>query len=113
MEHIPDDAKGARFCELKIRKREFKAVETVRRSPGFDFEVGSPLAFFHAWENGQQVRQGFLDQYEPDGSIGVVFFSYMDGCIDVRVAVTESFLERCTFYDNDYDLRSANRPYTK
>jgi hypothetical protein len=111
--HIPEDAEGIRYYDLNLRRRKFKKAREMQTDNLIygKIDIGLPLAFLHHWNDGNQVNQGFLDQYEPSGINRIVLMSYLDGLPNDVSSVTEEYLERCTFYLSDYEMRMANRPY--
>lgn len=110
--HIPDDAKGIRYEDLDLKRQKFNKTDDVISQPnGHHVHIGFPLAYFHHWENGQQKNQGFLDQYEEDGTSGVVLASYLTGLPNKKIFVSELYLERCTFYLSTHEMMLAHRPY--
>lgn len=103
--HIPPNAPGDRTPSLFVSPRRGKRTATNR--DGYSFEYGRALAYFHSWKNGALQFQGFIDSYDGEQATGVLF-SFTTGEISDRIDMTSQMLSRCSFYDNDAELRAAN-----
>jgi hypothetical protein len=67
----------------------------------------TPIAFFHYWEDGEICYQGYITRLEKDYSGTCLLFDWLLGEEGEPISVNRAFFDDCTFYDSDYQMRSA------
>ncbi len=112
--HIPDGVyRGFRRADLNLKRAKFRVIEEFEANDGSTYEHGPTQVFFLCWRQGKVINQGFIDRYEANGVMEAVLFSCLWGNMNGRITITEDYLDRCTFYDNDEEMRQdmddANR----
>lgn len=112
--HIPDGVyRGFRRADLNLKRAKFRVIGEFEANDGSTYEYGPTRVFFLCWRQGKVINQGFIDRYEANGVMEAVLFSCLWGNMNGRITITEDYLDRCTFYDNDEEMRQdmddANR----
>jgi hypothetical protein len=73
---------------------------------------GIPLLFFHSWNPNNTVeRQGYIWRLRRDGTGKATLFEFGMGEPSDDIVITPLFLECCTFYGSDEQLRAAYARY--
>jgi len=68
---------------------------------------GSPIVFFLSWENGEIKYQGYIFGLNKDGGGIAQLFEWFTGGESDTLMFTRVFLDHCTFYATDIDMRMA------
>ena len=71
----------------------------------------TPILFFHSWRAGRLVYQGYVFRLNADGSGNAQLFEWFMGEPSDEITFTRAFLEECTFYSTDQEMRAASDAY--
>lgn len=97
----------------KIKITDFKPSKTIK---GGKFQpygeswitYGIPIVFFHYWEDGKILYQGFVDSIDKRHGGGVILFEWLMGEMNGRIRVTKAWFDKCTFYHSDMEMNKAH-----
>ena len=71
----------------------------------------TPILFFHSWRDGNLRYQGYIFRLSPDGTGRAQLFEWGMGEPSDEITFTRAFLEECTFYSTDSEMRAASDAY--